>query len=135
MTRHIYRHQTSFGDCDPAGIVYYPNIYRWIDATFHDWIRQFGGHATLCDRLGSAGLGLMRADAKFRAPIRDGDLLSISITDLHWAARSLTVHYQAHVSDLLCVQAEEVRGVFVLDGGRMTAGSTDGLRALLDHDA
>ena len=27
-----YRVRIEFGDCDPAGIVFYPNFQRWIDA-------------------------------------------------------------------------------------------------------
>lgn len=28
----IYTARVEFGDCDPAGIVWFPNFFRWIDA-------------------------------------------------------------------------------------------------------
>ena len=28
----IFRFQVHFGDCDPAGIAFYPNFFRWYDA-------------------------------------------------------------------------------------------------------
>ena len=28
----------SFGDCDPAGIVFYPNFFRWFDRCFHHFL-------------------------------------------------------------------------------------------------
>ena len=32
MTRvHVHRVQVQFGDCDPAGIVFFPNFSRWMD--------------------------------------------------------------------------------------------------------
>lgn len=31
-----------FGDTDPAGIVYYPNYYRWMDASTHRLFHEMG---------------------------------------------------------------------------------------------
>ena len=28
---HIHRVDVQFGDCDPAGIVFFPNFNRWMD--------------------------------------------------------------------------------------------------------
>lgn len=28
---HVYRVNAQFGDCDPAGIVFFPNFNRWMD--------------------------------------------------------------------------------------------------------
>ena len=30
-TVHIHRVTVHFGDCDPAGIVFFPNFLRWMD--------------------------------------------------------------------------------------------------------
>ena len=30
---HIHRVDVHFGDCDPAGIVFFPNFSRWMDAS------------------------------------------------------------------------------------------------------
>ncbi|MFL6695326.1 MAG: acyl-CoA thioesterase, partial [Ramlibacter sp.] len=33
MSKEIaYPVRVEFGDCDPAGIVWFPNFFRWIDA-------------------------------------------------------------------------------------------------------
>ncbi|MFC3615398.1 acyl-CoA thioesterase [Lutimaribacter marinistellae] len=134
MAVHTYRHQTSFGDCDPAGIVYYPNICKWLDATFHDWIRQHGGHSVLCEKIGSVGLGLMEVRVKFRSPIRDGDALDIVLARCDWSAKSLSVHYAVMNGERVCAEGIETRGVFVDRDGRMAAGDTNALRAILDND-
>ena len=38
--------ETSFmvewGDCDDAGIVFYPNYFYWLDSTFQRWLRAKG---------------------------------------------------------------------------------------------
>jgi len=84
----------SFGDCDPAGIVYYPNIFRWLDATFHVQLRPFGGHGAVCAQLGSVGLGLVDVSAQFRSPLRDGDHLTILPRFAQWGRKTLTLEYE-----------------------------------------
>lgn len=126
---HTASYRVSFGDCDPAGIAYYPNIFRWIDTTFHDWLRGFGGHAQICTELGATGLGLMDAQARFRSPLQDGDALVVSMTVKEWGPRSFTLSYEGHVGDRLAFQAQEIRGVFIAQDGRLSAAPTSALQA------
>lgn len=46
----------SFGDCDPAGIVFYPNFFGLFDRTFHAWLMAHGGHVAICEAIGAKGL-------------------------------------------------------------------------------
>ena len=40
-----------WGDCDDAGIVFYPNYFRWFDNAFHHLLRQCGiGQRILVER-------------------------------------------------------------------------------------
>ena len=38
----LHRVTVQFGDCDPAGIVFYPNFQRWIDAASLSFFMQCG---------------------------------------------------------------------------------------------
>jgi acyl-CoA thioesterase FadM len=122
--------QVCFGDCDPAGIVYYPNFYVWIDRCFHAFMRErLGGHAGLCRDLGAQGLGLMEARMAFRSPAREGDKLVLEIAAIDWAAKSFTLTYRAHVGPRLVFEASETRGVFLRrENGRLGAGEVAGLK-------
>ena len=123
----------SFGDCDPAGIVFYPNFYRWFDATFHGWLRAAGHpHEMLCAELGAAGIGLMDTGAGFRSPVRDGDRLRITARVEEWATRFVCVRYDAFVGDRLVVEGFEKRGLFIADGSRLKAGDVSVLRPVLE---
>jgi acyl-CoA thioester hydrolase len=31
-----------WGDCDEAGIVFYPNYFYWFDCTYQRWLRKHG---------------------------------------------------------------------------------------------
>lgn len=126
----------SFGDCDPAGIVYYPNYFRWMDNCFHAYLQaQADGHRVLCEMLGAVGLGLMNADQRFRAPAREGDNLLFFINEIKWSRRSFRIEYTAYSGNLLVLEGHETRGVFVVSDGRMRAGETTALEALLSRNA
>lgn len=128
---HINNLKISFGDCDPAGIVYYPNTFRWMDATFHDFLRGFGGHAELCAQLGSKGLGLVDASAQFRSPMLDGDELAVHLSIQTWSSKTVTVAYEGRVGERLAFSGREIRCVFKHTETGMGAGDMAELKALL----
>jgi 4-hydroxybenzoyl-CoA thioesterase len=37
-----YTARVEFGDCDPAGIVWFPNFFRWIDAASRHFFAECG---------------------------------------------------------------------------------------------
>lgn len=125
-------HWISFGDCDPAGIVYYPNYFKWMDTCFHAFLAdRAGGHATLCDQLGSRGIGLMEAKLAFRSPGLEGQTVTYSIDAITWSGRAFDLAYSARVGERLLLEGHERRGVFIERDGRLTAGDVAPLKALL----
>lgn len=130
---HTLAHTVTFGDCDPAGIVFYPNSFRWMDACFHDMLSRAGGHAKICQEIGSVGLGLADASAQFKSPMRDRDALSIRLMDIEWGARALTVRYETRVGDRLCFTGTEVRCIFRKTDKGISADNTLALRSRLEE--
>lgn len=128
----IFETQITFGDCDPAGIVYYPNTFRWMDASFHNLLRPFGGHATLCSTLGSVGVGLIDASAKFKSPLRDGDDLSIYATISDWGKKAVTIAYQGQVGERCAFTGSEVRCLFTRNESGMIAGDMTKLHDIME---
>ncbi len=132
MYKHTFAMRVSFGDCDPAGIVFYPNIFAWLDRTFHDWLWEFGGHEDVCGRLGALGLGLMDVSAKFHRPMRNGDELRVCLTVEEWGPKALKLVYEIYSGETLTATGRETRGVFVLGENGISAARLDKLRELLD---
>ena len=70
----MFSHSTSvaiqFGDCDPAGIVYYPNYFRMFDnATAAMLSAAFGMHKrNWLEQFGIAGIPMVDTGAKFFIP-------------------------------------------------------------------
>lgn len=129
-------HQTSFdisfGDCDPAGIVFYPNYFRWMDAVFHGFLKaRAGGHAQLCQTLGAKGIGLMETSMSFASPATDGDRLTWSLDHITWHDRSFELTYRVETVARKVLEGRERRGVFTVADGRMRAADVNPLRELL----
>lgn len=124
----------SFGDCDPVGLVFYPRYFAWFDQAFHDWLRPHGGHAVLAAQLGAIGIGLLEASARFHAPTRDGDALSIALSVERWGAKTLHLAYEVRNDEHLVATGRETRSLFIAGEHGMFAGGIDGLRRILDPD-
>jgi 4-hydroxybenzoyl-CoA thioesterase len=129
---HESRVDVTFGDCDPAGIVFYPNIFRWLDKSFHDWLRTMGGHASICEKLGSIGLGLIEAQIQFRRPLMDGDVLIIIVSVPEWGSKTLGLTYEGRVGERVMFVAQETRGLFKRTSDAMVAAEIAPLRELID---
>lgn len=123
----------SFGDCDPAGIVFYPNAFRWMDAAFHYHLRGYGGHSYICRTLDAVGLGLVDASANFRKTMRDGDRLELSLEISEWTARSFALAYKGAVEGATTFMGHEVRCLFKRSNAGIAAGEISALRALLEE--
>lgn len=123
----------TFGDCDPAGIVFYPNIFRWVDAAFQKYLRPIGGHRAVEEEFGSLGLGLADAQAQFRSTIREGDLLDVTLSVEKWSGRSVTLRYEGRVGDRLAFEAREVRCLFIRREKAIVAGEIGALRQRIEE--
>lgn len=66
-----------WGDCDAAGIVFYPHYFRWADAAFHQMGQEFNiGHKQL-PKLGVFATPLRQAQSNFQSPASYGMVLDI----------------------------------------------------------
>ncbi|RYZ03277.1 MAG: acyl-CoA thioesterase [Myxococcales bacterium] len=90
-----YAYKVKWGDCDPAGLVYYPRFL----ALFHDAMEAWFDEAlltpykdlTLVSRL---GLPSVHVEADFKAPCQFGDDLEVWLTLSKLGASSLTLSYR-----------------------------------------
>jgi YbgC/YbaW family acyl-CoA thioester hydrolase len=112
---HLYNtdFQVEFGDCDPAGIVFYANYFKWIDSTFNRWLRENGlGQDVIAELWNAVGTGVIEANASFLAPLRPGDNLLMSITQIDWLDKTLSINYHGSSNGELVMKGCEVRGLF-----------------------
>ena len=79
------RVQVGWGDCDPAGIVFYPRFYAWMDTVSHVLAREMGIPREAMIPPGSDMLGfpVVGTQAQYLAPARMDDVLEVRT----WVAR------------------------------------------------
>ncbi len=75
--------KTSFtiewGDCDEAGIVFYPNYFYWLDCSFQRLLRARGLSQREVRKRFGAVTPITQAHADFTAPARYDDVLDIEV--------------------------------------------------------
>jgi YbgC/YbaW family acyl-CoA thioester hydrolase len=84
----------AWGDCDAAGIVYYPRYFHYMDIAFRALLRKAGlSQQMLTERFG-ANVPIIDAGAKFIAPTTFDDRLIVEAEVVHWGTTSFRVHYR-----------------------------------------
>jgi 4-hydroxybenzoyl-CoA thioesterase len=128
MPRTTYhRVDVQFGDCDPAGIVFFPNFSRWMDAASLSFFMQCGlpPWRELVKTRGIVGTPLLEIDTKFRVAATYGETLTIATHIEEWRAKVFVqVHRVTRGDELIC-EGREVRA-FV----RRDPDDPDRLRAM-----
>jgi len=116
-----YRITVEFGDCDPAGIVFFPNFFRWMDSASRHYFVQRGvppWRDTERD-WGVLGTPVVDVSARFIKPASYGDRLAITTEMAEWRHKSFVQRHHVWCGPNLLVVGTEVR-VFAAhaeDGG------------------
>ena len=100
-----------FGDCDPAGIVFFPNFSRWMDAASLSFFMQCGvpPWRELVKTRGIVGTPLLEINTKFFKPVTYGETIHITTQVIEWRAKVFVqVHRVTRGDDLIC-EGREVR--------------------------
>jgi len=122
----------TFGDCDPAGIVFFPNFSRWMDIASLSFFMQCGvpPWRELVKTRGIVGTPLLEINTKFFQAATYGETLTISTQVEEWRAKVIVqIHRITRARaegepDLIC-EGREVRAFVKRD-----ADDPDRLRAI-----
>ena len=110
MLKYILTIQISWGHCDPAKIVFYPNYFIWFDQSAHHLFDKAGANmGDLMDQYGVVGLPIVDAHAEFIYPSKYGDEIEVTSWISEWSAKTLIVTHEIHNNGLLAVKGTEVR--------------------------
>ena len=110
MAANVITRLVEWGDCDPAGIVFYPNFYRWFDQGTWALFRALGlSPAVVSERYGSFGAPLVDTGARFILPARPGDQISVETKVESLTDKSLRLAHSVTCGDKLIAEGFEVR--------------------------
>jgi 4-hydroxybenzoyl-CoA thioesterase len=98
-----------FSDCDPAGMVFFPQYFVMLNAVVEDWFTQALG-VNYAHLLGQRRIGLptVALQSEFRAPSRMGDAVAFQLQLERMGSRSLTLRVDCLQDAICCVQIRQV---------------------------
>jgi len=130
---HLHEVTIAWGDCDEAGLVFYPTYFYWMDSSFNGWLSKVQLSQRVLRSRFAANTPLVDVGARFMSPARYDDRLVIETDIESWSARSFRVRHRGAVEGRPVFEGHEVRVWGVVDAqGRLgTASVPDAFRAAL----
>jgi 4-hydroxybenzoyl-CoA thioesterase len=99
-----------WGDCDPAGIVFYPRYFAWFDAATAALFAAAGlPIQKLFPELKIAGMPMVDTRARFLEPLRFGEEARIESQIAEFRRSSFDVRHRLFRGDTLAVEGFETR--------------------------
>jgi 4-hydroxybenzoyl-CoA thioesterase len=90
--------QVHWGNCDPAGIIFYPTYYQWFDAASWAFFDSVGYSAKRM-RAELRAMPLVAADCQFKHPAEQGDRCEVRSRIARWGGKSFVVAHDVVRSD------------------------------------
>ena len=108
---HIHRVEVCFGDCDPAGIVFFPNFSKWMDTASLAFFMACGvpPWRELVKTRGIIGTPLLEIHTKFLKPATYGEMIEVHTSVEEWSAKTFRHRHQVKRGDDLLCDGTEVR--------------------------
>jgi 4-hydroxybenzoyl-CoA thioesterase len=89
----VFAYQVHWGDCDPAGIIFYPTYFRWMDAATWSFMESVGYTPTRM-REEHLAMPLVSAECQFIAPARHGDRCQVRSSIARFGGKSFVVSHE-----------------------------------------
>ena len=114
---NIHRVEVHFGDCDPAGIVFFPNFSRWMDQASLAFFMACGIRPwhELAQTRGIVGTPLLEAHTKFYKPATYGESIEVHTTVEEWAVKVFRHRHKVIRGDDLLCEGTELRTFVIRD--------------------
>jgi 4-hydroxybenzoyl-CoA thioesterase len=114
----------TWGDCDPAGIIYYPTYFRWIDAgTWNLFFKAGLTPERLRNEYPGMDMPIVSAQLEFSNPAPFGVSAEVRSFVEHWGGKSFRVRHEIIRGDgaRLALGTETRAWVYAQPGGVLRA--------------
>lgn len=110
MLSNTVLRRVEWGDCDPAGIVFNPQYFRWFDHGT-EMLYEAGGwpKPAMLAEFGGAGCPIVETRAAFRMPCRYGDDVRITSEITRVGRSSFEIAHTLTRDGEVCVEGSETR--------------------------
>ena len=99
-----------WGDCDPAGIVYFPRFFEYFDACTNALFEKAGFRkAEMLKAYGLLGIPMIDTRAQFYVAASFGETVAIETRIVEWGCSSFQVEHKLYKGDELAAEGVEKR--------------------------
>jgi len=122
----VFPCQVHWGDCDPAGIIFYPTYFRWMDSACWAMFASVGYDAKRM-RAEHLAMPLVSADCQFLYPAQQGDRCEVRSRVERFGGKSFVVAHEVVRDDgMALAKGSETRvwGKFDSGPGSRMRGQT-----------
>jgi len=89
----VFPCQVHWGDCDPAGIIFYPTYFRWMDAATWAFMESVGYGAKRM-RAEHLAMPLVSASCDFLAPAEQSDRCEVRSRIVRFGGKSFVLAHE-----------------------------------------
>ena len=108
MAEARIHHRVQWGETDAAGIVFYPNYFRWFDQGVHEIFRA-AGFSVAAMRERGYSIPLIEAGARFRAALEYDTEVVIESRVSEVRSRSFRVDHVVRRGEEIALEGHDVR--------------------------
>jgi 4-hydroxybenzoyl-CoA thioesterase len=102
--------EIDWADCDPAGIVFYPQFFRMMNIGTHKMFEHAGlPFHEMVTRYGTTGVPMLDVQATFKSPARFGDKVRLESEVTEWRAKTFLVRHVMRLGERVVFEGREVR--------------------------
>jgi 4-hydroxybenzoyl-CoA thioesterase len=107
----VYEVEVMFGDCDPAGIVFFPNFLKWMDASSLNFFMKCGvpPWRELLMTRGIIGTPLLEIHTQFTRPATYGERLQVYTNVQEWRDKVFVHQHVVQRGDTVLCKGTETR--------------------------
>ena len=107
----VFQIAVEFGDCDPAQIVYFPNFFRWFDASSRKFFIECGvpPWREMEKANGIIGTPVVEASSRFILPATYGDKVEVHTSIEEWREKTFVMKHALSRGNDLLAEGRDVR--------------------------
>ncbi len=131
MMESVWEFKVRFGETDAAGIVYYPNFYKWMDQATHEMFTgiEMSTRQMLSEK---KGIPLVEASCQFKHALHFDDQIRIVTTVAEVKNKVFKLQHIFYLGDIVAAEGYEIRVWIDSSSGNLKAVPIpDELRSML----
>ena len=111
-----YHLKVRFGDTDAAGIVFYPNFYKWMDEATHEYFTAIGFPTSILKREQNIATPLLEAHCVFKSALFFEDEIKVISEVVEVRGKVFKLSHQFVRGDQIVAEGYEVRAWTSFEG-------------------